>query len=70
MIATGPIDSKLLSLNHYYLPVPIDLGVEHESNVVGKSLDSVDPHESDGFKDGQPENPESTSVGVHDVKDI
>ena len=57
-----------MDLSLYHLPVPTDLGIEHEPNVIGKSLDPVDPHESDGFKDGEPEHTESTSVGVHDVK--
>ncbi len=53
-----------------YLPVDVDFSVEHESDVVWKPVNPVDPHEGDRLEDGQPEDPEPTSVGVHDVEDI
>ena len=55
---------------HCYLPVPSEFSIDHEAYVVGKLLNSVDPHDEDGLEDGHPEDSDAAAVGVHDVKDV
>ena len=51
-----------------HLPVQVDLGLDHELDVLCEVVDAVDPHDDDRLKNSQPKNRHTPSVGVHDVK--
>jgi len=53
-----------------YLPVPSNPWFDHETHIVSKILNSIDPTDNDGLKDGYPKDSDSTSISVHYVKHV
>ena len=62
--------SYTLNNKYTYSPVPSYGSVNHEADVFGKVVHTVDVHDHNGLKDGHPEHGDSTAVGVHEVKHI